>query len=167
MPPAMMMVVSFFRASIMSVDQFFDFGLEFGEVGGFHHVGVGGPTHEAFLILGVGGVQDDRQALFQPQDAGQGLQAVHAGHADVQDDQVQGLLLHHLQGLPGVGGGQDLIAFVEQLFLQQGADGIVVIHHQDRFHRQLLQDITDLLMSWIYMPSGSRGQASEMKKSPL
>ena len=99
------------------------------ELGGLHgrgHRAVPGEDHHRGRgLLGLEGLQD--------------LHAVHLRHLDVEEDEVRRLPLDHLEGGLAVGGQQALVPFVLEDHAQRGADGLLVVDHEDlglRAHRR-------------------------------
>ena len=87
-------------------------------------------------LLGAGGQHDDRQAVHVgvlPQRAG-GVEAAHAGHHHVEDDQVGLLGGARLDGCSSVTDRDDLVPAVTQLEHDEFADVRVVVSNHDASH---------------------------------
>jgi hypothetical protein len=83
------------------------------------------------------------------------LHAVHAGHADVGDDQVHGAGLEAFQGLLAAGGPDHAIAGRSQPGVEHLQDMRIIVHHQDVSSLDhgvvhgLVNRWTGLFFSWI------------------
>ena len=65
------------------------------------------------LFFGLGDHHDGgRGGVFL--DPGEGFESGHPGHHFVEDDEVEGFLLHHLDGVVAVVAGFDFVSFVLQ-----------------------------------------------------
>ena len=81
------------------------------------------------------GRQEDDGGVAEPGGVGHGLPgspAVHAGHHDVEDDQIGTLGLRLLDGVLTVDRGHDVVALHLQVDLEQLDDGGVVVGDEDR-----------------------------------
>src|SRR5688572_23537593 len=136
--------------------------LELGEIRGLRHVSIRAPAHEAVLVGGVRGVDDDRYLVVLLQDPTHGLDPVHPGHADVHDHEVGRILARLLHGFLGVGGKHDVVTFELQLALVKLPDADLIIGYEDRFH-DVLPGMTFLrppITTWLpAQPKEPRGLA--------
>jgi hypothetical protein len=62
------------------------------------------------------------------------VEAVHPGHADVQDDEIGAVAARYTECREAVWRGKDLIALSLQLAAQQIHDHLLVIHNENRGH---------------------------------
>ena len=90
----------------------------------FFHAAHGG------IDRGLGGEHDDQHRPFARVDAPQGLHAVHLRHHDVEQDDVDLLLLQHLQTLTAVVRREDLVARLLQVVLEELDDQRFVVDDQ-------------------------------------
>jgi hypothetical protein len=84
--------------------------------------------------LGLGGVdggEDDDREVGDPLDPGAQLEAVHAGHHQVDDQQRRPALLELLERLGARGRGQHLVALARHSAREDGEKGWVVIDQQE------------------------------------
>ena len=82
-------------------------------------------------LLGAGGQDEDGHVAPGPQAAAD-LQPVHAGHHQVQDDQVRHGCRRKAQGLLAVRRRADLVALRAQAAQHSAADLRLVVHDKDR-----------------------------------
>jgi hypothetical protein len=79
----------------------------------------------------VPGHDDDRQRLVHVPQPLEHLDAVHAGHLDVQQHEVRRFTLGQREPLLTGGGAEELVAFVLERHAERVADGGLVIDDQD------------------------------------
>ena len=81
------------------------------------------------------------------------VQAIHAGHHDVQDDEVNRQVFQLGNGIAGIARGNDRVAMLAEITPQKVAQAIVVVHHQDMrggfVHRILTDAFTTASISKI------------------
>jgi hypothetical protein len=97
------------------------------------------------LSLGLGGEQDDGGIGDVP-DPGGGGDAVHDGHHDVQQNQVDIIVLHHFQGFLAGKGFKQIVALGGKVDLQGVDDIRLVITDQNVVHG----GSPPILSLWIY-----------------
>ena len=86
-------------------------------------------------VLTLGGEEDDGHVAQLPQLRGGG-DAVHAGHHDVHEHQVELVLLEEVDGLlTGVGAG-DAVAFAGEVYFQSGYDVVIVVANENLIHEK-------------------------------
>ena len=87
-------------------------------------------------MVAVAGDHDDRRGLDEVAQLLQHLEAVHAGHLDVEEDQVGRFALDQRDALFAGRRLHDFVAFVLEDHLQRVADRGFVVDDQDAwFHR--------------------------------
>jgi hypothetical protein len=59
------------------------------------------------------------------------LQAIHAGHPDIREDEIRALLPQKLQALLATGGGQDGVTFLGEVVLQDPPQAFVIVDDED------------------------------------
>src|SRR5690606_33545929 len=79
----------------------------------------------------IGGEDDDRHPAALPTQPLQQTPAVHAGHVQIEQDQVGTLAAHQFEGQQRVGQGGDLEAERREQAVHQLAVRILVVDHQD------------------------------------
>ncbi len=96
-------------------------------------VGAGVQAADAVSLFAPGGEHDDRQVagLIARAQAPADLHARHLGQHPVQQDQVRRLLVDHHQRQVPVAGDADAIAFLVEIVLEQGGQGILVLDHKN------------------------------------
>src|SRR6185436_5256671 len=88
-------------------------------------------AEHAVELLVLGGEEDDRQRLRDAADAATELEAVHARHEDVEDDEVGELLAEGVPGRLAVLPGGDLVAFAPQRQADGLTDALFVVDDGD------------------------------------
>ena len=78
-----------------------------------------------------GGEDDDLDLGVQLADLLHDLQPVHAGHADIGEDQIRPFLLEQLQPLLAARRREDGIAFLGEIVFQDAPQALVVVDDQD------------------------------------
>ena len=92
----------------------------------------------AVVTVAVTRDHDDRQRLVDGAQALQRLEAVHAGHLDVEEHEIGRLALGEREPVLARCGSEELVAFVFEDHPQRIADGGLVVDDQDaRFHRRV------------------------------
>ena len=79
----------------------------------------------------VAGDHDDRQRLVHRAEALEHLEAVHARHLHVEQDEIGRLALGQRQAFLAGGRADELVAFVFERHAQRVANGGLVVDHQD------------------------------------
>ena len=88
-------------------------------------------TDDLVDLVVTGGQHEDRHLGTGRADAAQRLEAVDAGEAHVEDDQVRGLAGRDLQALLAGSGDADVVALLLQGVLDPARDGVLVFDDQD------------------------------------
>ena len=82
------------------------------------------------------GDDDDRGGFHEVPELVQDLEAVHAGHLDVEEDQVGRLALDQLDAFLAGRRLHHVVALVGERLLQRGANGRLVVDDENaRLHR--------------------------------
>ena len=77
------------------------------------------------------GDHEDRDLLVAAAQDVEDLDAVHAGHLDVEEERVRGFALQGLEPLRPGGRFEELVPLVFEDHPQRLADGFLVVDHQD------------------------------------
>src|SRR5690606_17742472 len=100
----------------------------------------GGAALVPLVLTGFGGEDEDRQALVLPGGPNvlDELDPVHHRHVDVGDDDVDALLLQHVEALLPVLGLQHLEAGIAERMVQHREDGTGIINSQNTHRAAIL-----------------------------
>ena len=86
-------------------------------------------------VLALGGEADDGH-IAQLAQLGGGGDAVHTGHHDVHEHQVELVLLEQVNGLlAGVSTG-DAVAFAGEVYFQSGYDVVIIVANENLIHEK-------------------------------
>jgi hypothetical protein len=94
-------------------------------------VGAGLGGFDGRLDRAVAGDHDDRGARVELAQAPEGVEAVHPGHLDVEEDEVRAEAVVLRDAFGGARGGADLVAFVLEELAECGADAGFVVDDED------------------------------------